>query len=74
MHIGGVEMPAKTCKHSLKTTDQIGHACLMEKAGFSLKTPAAERVYLPKWNLALFRGWLGRRIEELFNNTLNKLL
>lgn len=40
----------------------------------SLKISSEERVYLQKWNTALFRGWLGRRIEELFNNTLNKLL
>lgn len=69
-------MPSQLGKHSLKTIDQIGHASLMEKAGFNLKTPAAEKVYLQKWNIVLFRGPLRKknRRKELFNNTLNKLL
>lgn len=71
MHIWGVEMSSQTCKHSLKTTDHIEHTRLTEKAGFSLKTPVAERVYLQKWNIALFRGWLGRRIEEKNCSTIH---
>lgn len=40
----GVEVPSQTCKYSLKITHQVRHASLMEKAGLSLKTPAAKRV------------------------------
>lgn len=71
MHVGRVEMPSQTCKHSLKTTDQIGYTSLMGKAGFSLKASATERVYLQKWNIVLFRGWLGRRIEEKNCSTIH---
>ena len=51
MHVGGVEMPSQPCKHCLQATDQTGHASLMRKAGFSLKTSAVERVSLQNGTL-----------------------
>lgn len=43
MHIGGVEMSSQTLKHALKACDQTGHASLMGKAGFMLKTSASRK-------------------------------
>lgn len=48
MNTAGVEMSSQTCKHSLKACDQIGHASLMGKAGFILKTSASGKSLFTK--------------------------